>query len=68
MLLRKMRDDYSPELIVRIRQENWMQKLSYKGEEFNQKKALHPEKSVYKALFLDVIQEKPSRESVNQNA
>lgn len=68
MLLRKLRDDYSPELIERIRQENWIQKLSYKGEEFNQKKALHPERSVYKALFLDVIQEMPSRESVNQNA
>lgn len=68
LLLKKLRDDYSPELIERIRQENWMQKLSYKGEEFNQKKALHPERSVYKALFLDVIQKTPSGETVNRNA
>lgn len=53
-LLRKLRDDYSPALIEKIRQENWMQKLSYKGEEFIQQKALHPENSVYKVLFLDV--------------
>lgn len=68
MLLRMLREDFSPESIERICQENWMQKLSYKGEEFNQQKALHPERSVYKALFLDAIQKTPSRESVNQNA
>lgn len=55
VLLRKLRDDYSPELIKDIQQKNWMQKLSYKGEEFIQQKAVHPEKSVYKALFLDVV-------------
>lgn len=54
-LLRKLREDYAPELMEKIRQENWMQKLSYKGEEFIQQKAVHPEKSVYKALFLDVV-------------
>lgn len=54
LLLRKLPEDYSPELMSDVRQSNWMQKLSYKGEEFIQKKALHPEKSVYKTLFLDV--------------
>lgn len=58
-LLRKLRDDYSPALIEKIRQENWMQKLSYKGEEFIQQKALHPENSVYKVLFLDVPEKTP---------
>ena len=55
ILLRNLRNDYSPELIKDIQLQNWMQKLSYKGEEFIQQKAIHPEKSVYKTLFLDVI-------------
>ena len=59
-LLRKLRDDYSPELIEKIRQENWMQKLSYKGEEYIQQKALHPENCVYKVLFLDRSEKTPS--------
>lgn len=56
LLLRKLKEDYSPELMLNIRQSNWMQKLSYRGEEHIQQKAPHPEKSVYKTLFLDVLE------------
>ena len=54
VLLKKLCEDYSPKLIDEIHQKNWMQKLSYKGEEIIQQKALHPDNSVYKALFIDV--------------
>lgn len=52
-LLSLLREDYTEELLEGIKEKNWMQKLSYKGEQVIQKKALHPEISVYRTLFLD---------------
>lgn len=55
ILLHKLRDDYSIDEMKNIQQKNWMQKLSYKGEDRIQKQAAHPEKSFYKVLFMETI-------------
>lgn len=51
-LLKILSDSLDKENIERIKQENWMQKLSYKGENRIQERATTPEDSVYKNLFL----------------
>lgn len=51
-LLKILPDLFDKENIERIKQENWMQKLSYKGENRIQERATTSEKSVYKHLFL----------------
>ena len=51
-LLKILPDSFDKETIERIKKENWMQKLSYKGENRIQERATTSEKSVYKYLFL----------------
>lgn len=51
-LLPILSQTYNPQEINDIIAENWMQKLSYKGENHIQRKSLVPENSVYQNLFL----------------
>ena len=51
-LLKILPDSFDNKKIDRIKQENWMQKLSYRGENWIQEKSAVPEESVYKKLFL----------------
>lgn len=51
-LLRILPDRFDKAEIERIQKENWMQKLSYKGESHIQEKSSVPQESVYKKLFL----------------
>lgn len=51
-LLKILLNSFDKENIERIKQENWMQKLSYKGENRIQERATIPEDSGYKNLFL----------------
>ena len=52
-LLKILSNVYDDSVINLIKKENWMQKLSYKGENYIQSKATEPEKSVYKRLFIE---------------
>ena len=51
-LLKILPDSFDNKKIEKIKQENWMQKLSYRGENRIQEKSETPEKSIYKILFL----------------
>lgn len=53
LLLRNLSQPYDQDWMKKIQEQNWMQKLSYKGETSIQKKAPEPENSIYKILFLD---------------
>ena len=53
MLLKLLQEDFDPAVLDQIARSNWMQKLSYKGEECIQQKAAHPEHTFYKVLFAD---------------
>lgn len=55
MLLKILQKDYNEQTMNLIQENNWMQKLSYKGEEHIQEKAINPEESFYKVLFLDNV-------------
>ena len=52
-LLKILPDQFQDEVIEKIKSENWMQKLSYKGENRIQERSTSPEESVYKKLFLN---------------
>lgn len=52
-LLKLLPCPYDCTILKAIKDKNWMQKLSYKGEEHIQEKASEPENSIYKRLFLD---------------
>lgn len=52
-LLKILPDQFQDEVIEKIKSENWMQKLSYKGENKIQEQSTLPEESVYKKLFLN---------------
>lgn len=51
-LLKILPDSFDNKKIEKIKQGNWMQKLSYRGENRIQEKSETPEKSIYKILFL----------------
>lgn len=51
-LLKILPDSFDNKNMERIKQENWMQKLSYKGENLIQERSVAPQKSIYKNLFL----------------
>lgn len=52
-LLHILPQSYDKTVIESIIRENWMQKLSYKGEAYIQDKATDPPNSFYQKLFLD---------------
>lgn len=52
-LLKILPNQFKDEVIEKIKKENWMQKLSYRGENKIQEKSNSPENSIYKKLFLD---------------
>lgn len=52
-LLKILPDQFKDEVIEKIKNDNWMQKLSYKGENRIQERSTSPEESVYKKLFLN---------------
>lgn len=51
-LLKILSEVYQENVITSIQKENWMQKLSYKGEDKIQSKSSNPELSTYNRLFL----------------
>lgn len=51
-LLKILPDSFEEEKLKKIQSENWMQKLSYRGEMNIQSKSSSPENSIYKRLFL----------------
>lgn len=55
-LLRILAHPYDETVLDIIKKENWMQKLTYKIEEKVQEKAVDPENSIYKRLFLEGIE------------
>lgn len=52
-LLKILADNFDINILNSIEEKNWMQKLSYKGENKIQEKSKNPENSIYKKLFLD---------------
>lgn len=52
-LLKLLPKTYNKELLDDIMSSNWMQKLSYRGEEQIQKKSSSPDNSFYMKLFLE---------------
>ncbi len=51
-LLRALPAPWEDARMAKIREENWMQKLSYRGETNIQEKSPDPERSIYRKLFL----------------
>lgn len=49
--LKRLSDWFENIKIEKIKKENWMQKLSYKGENRIQEKSILPKESVYKKYF-----------------
>ena len=53
LLLKMLADEYDINVLKNIEEKNWMQKLSYKGENTIQERSKYPENCVYKRLFLN---------------